>query len=34
MATKTIGSLPYSLSLRLSIPGDKTSEKKIYGLIQ
>jgi hypothetical protein len=34
MATKTIGCLPYSLALRLSIPGDKTSEKKIYGLIQ
>ena len=34
MALKTIGSLPYSLSLRLSTPGDKTSEKKVYGMIQ
>ena len=34
MALKSIGSLPYSLSLRLTTPGDKTSEKKIYGQIQ
>ena len=34
MATKSIGSMPYSLALRPSIPGDKTSEKKIYGQIQ
>ena len=35
MAKKsTIGRVPYSLALRPSIPGDKTSEKKIYGLIQ
>lgn len=26
--------MPYSLALRPSIPGDKTSEKKIYGQIQ
>ena len=31
---KTIGSVPYSLALRPSIPGDKNSEKKIYGTIQ
>ena len=34
MATKEIGSMPYSLALRPSIPGDKNSEKKIYGQIQ
>ena len=26
--------MPYSLALRPSVPGDKTSEKKIYGSIQ
>ena len=26
--------MPYSLALRPSVPGDKTSEKKIYGQIQ
>ena len=31
---KTLGSVPYSLALRPSIPGDKNSEKKIYGTIQ
>lgn len=31
---KTIGKIPYSLALRPSIPGDKHSEKKIYGTIQ
>lgn len=34
MATKSIGFMPYSLALRPSVPGDKTSEKKIYGSIQ
>ena len=34
MATKEIGSMPYSLALRPSNPGDKNSEKKIYGQIQ
>ena len=29
-----IGSMPYSLALHPSIPGDKNSEKKIYGSIQ
>ena len=35
MGTKTIGSMPYSLALRPTIPGDKNcTEKKIYGSIQ
>ena len=34
MGTKSIGCMPYSLALRPSIPGDKNSEKKIYGTIQ
>ena len=34
MGNKTIGSTPYSLALHPSIPGDKHSEKKVYGSIQ
>ena len=35
MGTKSIGSMPYSLALRPTIPGDKNcTEKKIYGSIQ
>ena len=35
MATKAIGSMPYSLALRPTVPGDKNcTEKKIYGSIQ
>ena len=34
MGTKKIGCVPYSLALHPSIPGDKNSEKKIYGKIQ
>ena len=35
MATKAIRSMPYSLALRPTVPGDKNcTEKKIYGSIQ
>ena len=34
MANKTIGSIPYSLSARLSKPNDKNSEKKVYATLQ
>ena len=34
MGNNVIGSMPYSLALHPSIPGDKNSEKKIYGSIQ
>ena len=35
MVTKTIGSMPYSLALRPTVPGEKDcTEKKIYGSIQ
>lgn len=34
MATKKIGSMPYGLAKRPSVPGDKESRKLIYGTIQ
>lgn len=34
MANKVIGSIPYSLSLRLQSPGDAESEKKIGATLQ
>ena len=34
MATKSIGSIPYGLAKRPSVPGDKESRKLIYGTVQ
>jgi len=34
MTNKTIGSIPYSLSVRLSKPNDRGSEKKVYPTLQ
>ena len=34
MANKVIGWIPYSLGLRLAIPGDAESEKRVYALAQ